>query len=76
MKLRLKLPLVFSAALLLLLAGHLLDAGVRIAAWLDTGSLSQRLLSGAAMPAAGRPSWPLASPRRAPCGRAPALGAC
>ena len=38
--------------LLLLLAGHLLDAGVRIAAWLDTGSLSQRLLSGAAMPAA------------------------
>lgn len=38
--------------LLLLLAGHLLDAGVHIAAWLDTGSLSQRLLSGAAMPAA------------------------
>ena len=41
-----------NSPLLLLLAGHLLDAGVRIAAWLDTGSLSQRLLSGAAMPAA------------------------
>lgn len=38
--------------LLLLLAGHLLDSGANVAAWLDTGRLSQRLLSGAVMPAA------------------------
>ncbi len=37
--------------LLLLLAGHLLDAGVNIAAWLDTGYWSRRILSGALMPA-------------------------
>lgn len=38
--------------LLLLLAGHLLDAGVRIGAWLDTGQWSRRLQSGAALPQA------------------------
>lgn len=38
--------------LLLLLAGHLLDAGVRIAAWLDTGRMAQRLSASLAMPAA------------------------
>lgn len=38
--------------LLLLLAGHLLDAGVRIGAWLDTGQWSQRLQAGAVLPAA------------------------
>ena len=37
--------------LLLLLAGHLLNAGVRIAAWLDTGDWSRRIQSGALMPA-------------------------
>ncbi|MEG2140358.1 MAG: NAD(P)/FAD-dependent oxidoreductase [Bilophila sp.] len=37
--------------LLLLLAGHLLDAGVRIAAWLDTGDWSRRIVSGGLMPA-------------------------
>lgn len=37
--------------LLLLLAGHLLSAGVKIAAWLDTGDWSKRILSGALMPA-------------------------
>ncbi|HIU18425.1 MAG TPA: FAD-dependent oxidoreductase [Candidatus Avidesulfovibrio excrementigallinarum] len=37
--------------LLLLLAGHLLDAGVNIAAWLDTGTWGRRLQSGALMPA-------------------------
>lgn len=38
--------------LLFLLAGHLLDAGVNISAWLDTGNWSHRLLSGALMPGA------------------------
>ena len=38
--------------LLLLLAGHLLDAGVNIAAWLDTGTMGRRIFSGALMPAA------------------------
>lgn len=38
--------------LLLLLAGHLLDAGVRIAAWLDTGRWLPRLLSAGLLPAA------------------------
>lgn len=37
--------------LLLLLAGHLLDAGVKIAAWLDTGNWSRRITSGTLMPA-------------------------
>lgn len=37
--------------LLLLLAGHLLRAGVEIAAWLDTGYWSRRLMSTALMPA-------------------------
>lgn len=38
--------------LLLLLAGHLIDAGVRIAAWLDTGRWLPRLLSAGLAPAA------------------------
>lgn len=37
--------------LLLLLAGHLLEAGVPIAAWLDTGWWSRRIMAGALMPA-------------------------
>lgn len=37
--------------LLLLLAGHLLEAGVNIAAWLDTGYWSRRFLSLPLMPA-------------------------
>lgn len=37
--------------LLLLLAAHLIDAGVKIVAWLDTGYWSRRLLAGALMPA-------------------------
>ena len=37
--------------LLLLLAGHLLDGGVKIAAWLDTGYWSRRIMSAALMPA-------------------------
>ena len=37
--------------LLLLIACHLLDAGVPIAAWLDTGRMTDRLISGAFMPA-------------------------
>jgi len=37
--------------LLLLLAGHLLRAGVEIAAWLDTGYWSRRIMSTALMPA-------------------------
>lgn len=37
--------------LLLLLAGHLLDAGVRIAAWLDTGWWSRRIMAAGLMPA-------------------------
>lgn len=36
--------------LLLLLAGHLLEAGVKIAAWLDTGYWSRRIMSTALMP--------------------------
>jgi bacterioferritin-associated ferredoxin len=38
--------------LLLLLACHLLEQGVNIAAWLDTGSWSKRILSVGVMPAA------------------------
>ncbi|WP_028583249.1 FAD/NAD(P)-dependent oxidoreductase [Desulfogranum mediterraneum] len=38
--------------LLLLLAGHLLQAGVKIVAWLDTGCWSQRLRALPLMPAA------------------------
>jgi thioredoxin reductase/bacterioferritin-associated ferredoxin len=37
--------------LLLLLAGHLLKAGIKIAAWLDTGYWSRRIMSTALMPA-------------------------
>lgn len=37
--------------LLLLLASHLLEAGVSLAAWLDTGNWFQRLFSAALMPA-------------------------
>ena len=37
--------------LLILLACHLLNAGVNIAAWLDTGTWGRRLQSGALMPA-------------------------
>ncbi len=37
--------------LLLLLAGHLLEAGVNVAAWLDTGYWSRRSLSATLMPA-------------------------
>ena len=38
--------------LLLLLACHLIERGIKIAAWLDTGYWSRRLLSGLTMPAA------------------------
>lgn len=44
--------LVGNGPLLLLLAGHLLDAGVRISAWLDTGQWSRRLQAGAVLPQA------------------------
>ena len=37
--------------LLLLLAGHLLEAGVPIAAWLDTGWWSRRIMAAGLMPA-------------------------
>lgn len=37
--------------LLLLLAGHLLDAGASISAWLDTGHWGRRLTGGAMLPA-------------------------
>lgn len=37
--------------LLLLLAGHLLEAGVNIVAWLDTGDWKRRMQSGAFLPA-------------------------
>ncbi len=48
-----KAPVVLAGngPLLLLLAGHLLEAGVPIAAWLDTGWWSRRIMGGALMPA-------------------------
>ena len=44
--------LVGNGPLLLLLAGHLIDAGVRIAAWLDTGRWLPRILSAGLVPVA------------------------
>lgn len=48
-----KAPVVMAGngPLLLLLACHLLENGVNIAAWLDTGNWSQRIISSAFMPA-------------------------
>lgn len=49
-----KAPVVLAGngPLLLLLACHLLEQGVNIAAWLDTGNWSKRILSAGVMPAA------------------------
>ncbi len=48
-----KAPVVLAGngPLLLLLAGHLLEAGVHIAAWLDTGYWPRRIMSAGLMPA-------------------------
>ena len=48
-----KAPVVLAGngPLLLLLACHLIESGVNIAAWLDTGYWSKRLMSSALMPA-------------------------